>query len=180
MVRTDPTTELWAAFRSANTQLKRQSCWGHSNQCTVTKKCNKRMMEWCLQEAAVLLEQTVALLCHKNISLAQLHTSRLPQKKTMEVTMSHTLTPCSCNWTKFLYKTMFYSKVIPIMHYRNITLSPRESCLPTIKEHSFDVHPPNQPSVILSRLYYMENSLNISWRIKVSFQTGLKSCVFLI
>lgn len=39
------------------------------------------MMEWCLQEAAVLLEQTVALLCHKNILLAQLHTSRLPQKK---------------------------------------------------------------------------------------------------
>lgn len=53
MVSTDPTTALCAAFRSANTQLKRQSCWGHSNQCTVTKKCNERMMEWCLQEAAI-------------------------------------------------------------------------------------------------------------------------------
>lgn len=73
MVRTDPTTLLGAAKRSANTQLKRQSCWGHSNQCTVTKKCNERMMEWCLQETAILLGQTVTLLWQDNILLAHLY-----------------------------------------------------------------------------------------------------------
>lgn len=72
MVSADPTTALCAALGSANTQLKRQSCWGHSNQCTVTKECNERMMEWCLQEEAVLLGQSITLLWQNNILLAHL------------------------------------------------------------------------------------------------------------
>lgn len=48
------------------------------------------------------------------------------------------------------------------MYYRNRTLSPGESCFSTIKEYSFCVHPPNQPSAILSRLYYMKNSFSLS------------------
>lgn len=70
MVRTDRATVLRAAFRSANTQLKRQSCWGRSNQCTITKKCNERMMEGCLREAAMLLGQTVTLLWQSDIFIS--------------------------------------------------------------------------------------------------------------
>lgn len=51
---TAPARVLSAVSRSANTQLTRQSCWGHSNQCTVTKKYNERMMEWCLQEPTIM------------------------------------------------------------------------------------------------------------------------------
>jgi len=90
MVSTDPSMELCVAFRSANTKLKRQSCWGHSNQCSVTQRCNKRMMEWCLQDAAILSEQTVSLLCHKNILLAQLSTSLLPWNKLLKMSHSDT------------------------------------------------------------------------------------------
>lgn len=66
MVSTDPTTALCVAFRSTNTQLKRLSCWGHSNQCSVAKKCNERMMEWCLHEAAILLRQNITLFWQNN------------------------------------------------------------------------------------------------------------------
>ena len=95
MVRTDPTTALCAAFRSANTQLKRQSCWGHSNQCSVTKKCNERMMEWCLQDTAVLLGQTVTLLWQNNILLAHLLLAKPASKIGF-----------SCKQTRFLLNTI--------------------------------------------------------------------------
>lgn len=161
MVSRDSTRALCVAFRSANTQLKRQSCWGHSNQCTVTKKCNKGMMEWCLQEAAVLLGKTATLLCHKNILLAQLRSWKTKELKRVS-------TPVPCKWTVFLPNTVLlvlYSQVIPIMLYINIILSPRESCLPaifplwgkiTIKVDSVWFHPPKQPSALQSLLYNLE------------------------
>lgn len=72
MVRTDPTTALCAGLRSTNTQLKRQSCWGRFNQCTDIKRCNERMIEWCLQEAAILWRQTMTLLWQNRIFQAHL------------------------------------------------------------------------------------------------------------
>lgn len=99
MVSTDRRTALGAALRSANTQLKRQSCWGHSNQCTVTKKCNEGMMEWCLQDAAVLLGQSVTLLWQNNILLARLLLAEPAWKKEKKK-------KCSCKQTIYQFNTI--------------------------------------------------------------------------
>lgn len=101
-----------ADFRSANTQLKRQSCWGHTNQCSVTRGCNKRVMEWCLQEAAVLLGHTVTLLCHKNGFIST--TAQVCSFKTKLLKMSHIQMLLSYNGEIFLANSVLW------VHHANV------------------------------------------------------------
>lgn len=70
MVTTDLSGALATALTSANTQLKRPSCWGHSNQCAATEECNERMMERCLQEAAATQRHCGKTMCFISASPA--------------------------------------------------------------------------------------------------------------